>query len=219
MTDELKPKTANKMDPTLNSIPLQVPHNVLAAGWIPFTVCTLICFFFSIVYILWYRSVRSGESSNVTTLVTIASLFFTLISAFLVPVDVFLVSFMKNSDGTYKPWATEPDVRSNLQWSVMQAYYAFYGIILIFAFLILPFAFFYHALGGGESDDGEVESAGKKFCRAIKFTLTTLVAFALLVVLGIFIPFDGVPPSNETEWQKVDFIVEEFNSTNGDNLV
>ena len=69
-------------------------------------------------------------------MVNILSLFFTLVSAFLVPVDVFLVSFMKDSDGTYKPWASDPEVRSELQWSVMQAYYAFYGIILIFAFLV-----------------------------------------------------------------------------------
>ena len=115
---------------------LGVPHTVLAAGWIPFTACTILCLAFSVVFILWYRSVRAGENSGLTSMVNILSLFFTLVSAFLVPVDVFLVSFMKDSDGTYKPWASDPEVRSELQWSVMQAYYAFYGIILIFAFLV-----------------------------------------------------------------------------------
>jgi hypothetical protein len=47
--------------------------------------------------------------------VTISSLFFTLITAFIVPVDVFLVSYMKSSDGTFKPWAVDPEVRANLQ--------------------------------------------------------------------------------------------------------
>jgi hypothetical protein len=114
------------------------------------------------------------------------------------------------------------EVRTNLQWSVLQSYYAFYGIILIFAFLILPFAFFYHALGGneeGEGGDVEVETVGKKFCWALKFTLTTLFAFGVLVILGIFLPFDGTPPSNETNFQKIEFLVDEFNSSNGDNLV
>ena len=146
-----------------------------------------------------YRSVRSGETSRVTTLITIASLFFTLISAFLVPVDVFLVSYMKNPNGTYKDWASSPGVRADLQWSVLQAYYAFYGIILIFAFVILPFAFFFHALTGShEGEEAEVETTGTKCCRALKFSLTTLAAFGILVILGIFLPFDGVPPTNET---------------------
>ena len=130
---EGKTQSTVKMDP-LNM--LQVPNNELAASWIPYTICSILCFLFSLVFIFWFRSVRNGESSSVTTCVTIASLFFTLISAFLIPVDVFLVSFMKNSDGTYKPWASNPEVRSNLQWSMMQAYYALYGIILIFAFLV-----------------------------------------------------------------------------------
>ena len=115
------------------------------------------------------------------------------------------------------------EVRTNLQWSVLQSYYAFYGIILIFAFLILPFAFFYHALGAsseeGEGGEVEVETAGKKFCRALKFTLTTLFAFGILVILGIFLPFDCTPPSNETNFQKIEFLVDEFDSSNGDNLV
>ena len=101
-----------------------------------------------------------------TLIVTIASLFFTLISAFLVPVDVFLVSYMKNPNGTYKDWASNPGVRADLQWSVLQAYYAIYGIILIFAFVILPFAFFFHALTGNEEGE-EVETTGTKCCRAL----------------------------------------------------
>ena len=66
-------------------------------------------------------------------------------------VDVFLVSYMKNDDGTYKAWAKDLEVRENLQESVMYTYYTFYGIILTLAFLILPLNFFFHALG--EEDD------------------------------------------------------------------
>ena len=89
------------------------------------------------------------------------------------------------------------------------------------SFQILPFAFFFHALGGGdgEGEDAEPETFCRKFLRAVKFSLTTLAAFAILVILGIFLPFDGVPPANDTTWQKLDFLVGEFESSNGDNLV
>ena len=62
---------------------------------------------------------------------------------------------MKNSDGTYKDWAKDLKVRDNLQDSVMYTYYAFYGIILALAFLVLPLTFFFHALGDEDDPDDE----------------------------------------------------------------
>ena len=72
-----------------------------------------------------------------------------------ISVDVFLVSYMKNSDGTYKEWAKDLKVRENLQESVMYTYYAFYGIILALAFLILPLNYFFHALTDEDDPDDE----------------------------------------------------------------
>ena len=59
-----------------------------------------------------------------------------LVTSILVPVDIFLVSFMKNSDGkeepamsvssnlynitgSWKPWAENPDVRESLKNSIL----------------------------------------------------------------------------------------------------
>ena len=62
---------------------------------------------------------------------------------------------MKHSDGTYKDWAKDLAVRENLKESVMYTYYAFYGIILFLAFLLLPLNFFFHALGNEDDPDDE----------------------------------------------------------------
>ena len=59
----------------------------------------------STVYILYFRSVNSNERSTAGATIAVLALSLTLITSALVPVDVFLVSYMKFSNGTYKPWA------------------------------------------------------------------------------------------------------------------
>ena len=69
--------------------------------------------------------------------------------------DVFLVSYMKNENGTYKEWAKDADVRETLKDRVMYTYYVFYGIILALSFLVLPLNFFFHALGNEDDPDDD----------------------------------------------------------------
>jgi len=55
---------------------------------------------FSSVYVIYYTSKKNGEWSS--TISAIVALSITLLTTALIPVDVFLVSFMKNSNGTFK---------------------------------------------------------------------------------------------------------------------
>jgi LMBR1 domain-containing protein 1 len=96
-----------------------IPHSVLAAGWIPFIVVLLLAVAFSVVYVLWYRSHISEEKSCSATCISIAALSITLLASSIVPVDVFLVSYMKFDNGTYKPWAVDPEVRNALADAVL----------------------------------------------------------------------------------------------------
>ena len=43
-------------------------------------------------------------------------------------------------------------MRETIEDSVLYTYYAFYLLVILFAFLVLPLAFFFHLIGGG--DDG-----------------------------------------------------------------
>ena len=219
----------------------EIPHSVLAAGWVPFTVMLLVAVVFSFVYVMWYRSVHSGERSFSATFISIISMTATLLTSILVPVDVFLVSFMKEANGTYKPWAENAELRASVEDSVLYAYYTCYGIILAFAFVILPITYFYHMDADLEDDDSDLPTApplegeasaatdveyrsrSSKLCRALKYELACLIVFAGLILVGIFVPMGDSPspPHNLTTWQKIEFIIEhEFGEAEkGQNLM
>ena len=118
-----------------------LPHSVVAHGWIPFLVVTLFALLASVLYVLWYRSDRPSDKAPGASLVSILGLFVTLVSALLVPVDVFLTSFMKTSDGSWKSWADQPEVRQSLESSILYTYYGCYGVILAFCFLFISQSF------------------------------------------------------------------------------
>ena len=74
----------------------------LAIGWSVFAICLIGSLIFSWLFVLWLRSVRENESSGFTNVIISLCLCITIVSALLVPVDVFLVSSMKNADGSYQ---------------------------------------------------------------------------------------------------------------------
>ena len=162
-----------------------LPHSVVAHGWIPFLVVTLLALLASVLYVLWYRSDRPSDKAPGASLVSILGLFVTLVSALLVPVDIFLTSFMKTSDGSWKPWADQPEVRQSLESSILYTYYGCYGAILAFCFLFIPGTFFYH----GPAEETvmlssilftvlyNVQSVGERLCHATKFTALSIFGF------------------------------------------
>ena len=76
---------------------------------------------FSGFYIKYYMSKTESEWS--TTISAILALSITLFTTALIPVDVFLVSFMKNSDGSFKDWAVSNATRNSVEESVLIGYY------------------------------------------------------------------------------------------------
>ena len=128
----------------------------LAYGWIPFTVVLVFCLLFSVVYVLRHRAQHPRHT--VSTIVTILGLFFALVSSLLVPLDVLLVTSMKNSDGTWTDWAETTEVRDTIKNSMLYTYYGCYSVVLVFCFLLFPATFF----------------------KSVKFTLVSLLLFSLL---------------------------------------
>ncbi|KAG8540818.1 hypothetical protein GDO81_018491, partial [Engystomops pustulosus] len=76
------------------------------------------------VYIRKYQSCQ--ESEAVSTITAIFSLAIALIATALLPVDIFLVSFMKNENGTFKDWAENNATRAQIENTVLIGYYSKY---------------------------------------------------------------------------------------------
>ncbi|XP_049509833.1 lysosomal cobalamin transport escort protein LMBD1 [Panthera uncia] len=72
----------------------------LVIGWCIFGLLLLAILAFCWVYVRKYQSQR--ESEVVSTITAIFSLAIALITSALLPVDIFLVSYMKNQNGTFK---------------------------------------------------------------------------------------------------------------------
>ena len=71
---------------------------------------------------------------------------------------------------------------------------------------------------GPDEDDVE-PSFRERICYSIKFTLLSIFIFILLVTAGIFLPFNGSPPPNSTEWQKIEWFFDELEANKGQDLL
>uniref|UniRef100_A0A8D0D0G5 Lysosomal cobalamin transport escort protein LMBD1 n=1 Tax=Sander lucioperca TaxID=283035 RepID=A0A8D0D0G5_SANLU len=119
-------------------------------GWSIFTFILLVILAFCWVYIRKFQSRQ--ESEVVSTITAICALAIALITSALLPVDIFLVSFMKHPNGTYKEWAANNETRGQIEDTVLYGYYTLYSIILFCVFLWIPFVYFYYE----ERDDDNV---------------------------------------------------------------
>uniref|UniRef100_A0A669E5A0 LMBR1 domain containing 1 n=1 Tax=Oreochromis niloticus TaxID=8128 RepID=A0A669E5A0_ORENI len=83
-------------------------------------VCSVILVF-CWIYIRKFQSRR--ESEVISTITAICALAIALITSALLPVDIFLVSFMKYPNGTYKEWAANNETRGQIEDTVLYGYY------------------------------------------------------------------------------------------------
>eukprot|EP00063_Salmo_salar_P035875 XP_014010710.1 PREDICTED: probable lysosomal cobalamin transporter [Salmo salar] len=112
-----------------------------ALGWSIFALVFLVILSFCWVYIRKYQSRQ--ESEVISTITAICALAIALITSALLPVDIFLVSYMKHPNGTYKEWAEHNETRGQIEDTVLYAYYSLYSILLFCVFLWIPFVYFY----------------------------------------------------------------------------
>ncbi len=191
-----------------------IPHVVMAACWTPLGVTLVLALLASSCFVLWHRPSASSGGARpcaATSAAATLALSATLLTALLVPADVFLVSSMRARNGTYKPWAMDPADRASMENAVLYTYYGFYAFLLLLAFLLLPLSFFFELFGGsreGEEEEGvaegedgevpeamtEVSSAGGRLWRAAKWTSLCVAAFGGLILIGIFVPWGDVKP-------------------------
>ncbi|XP_027784136.2 lysosomal cobalamin transport escort protein LMBD1 [Marmota flaviventris] len=179
----------------------------LVIGWCIFGLLLLAILAFCWIYVRKYQSQR--ESEVVSTITAIFSLAIALITSALLPVDIFLVSYMKNQNGTFKDWANA-NVSKQIEDTVLYGYYTLYSVILFCVFFWIPFVYFYY-----EEKDDDDTSKCTQIKTALKYTLGFAVICALLLLVGAFVPLNVPNYKNSTEWEKVKFLFEELGSSHG----
>src|ERR1700680_456242 len=79
------------------------------------------------------------ESTALTSLISASAVSITLLCILLIPVDIYIVSSDLNSDGSQ----SNPDLTHSSAMALQGVYYALYILLLVFAFILLPFTYFY----------------------------------------------------------------------------
>ncbi|XP_069582759.1 lysosomal cobalamin transport escort protein LMBD1 [Ranitomeya imitator] len=179
----------------------------LVIGWSIFGLVLLAILAFCWVYIRKYQSCQ--ESEAVSTITAIFSLAIALITSALSPVDIFLVSFMKNDNGTFKGWAENNATRAQIENTVLIGYYTFYSIILFCVFLWIPFVYFYYE----EKDEDRTSCSQIK--TALKYTFGFMLVCSCLLLIGAFAPLDIPSGKNVSEIDKIKILFQELGSSYG----
>uniref|UniRef100_A0A9J8CLW8 Lysosomal cobalamin transport escort protein LMBD1 n=2 Tax=Cyprinus carpio TaxID=7962 RepID=A0A9J8CLW8_CYPCA len=177
-------------------------------GWSIFTIVLLVILAFCWVYIRKYQSRQ--ESEVISTITAICALAIALITSALLPVDIFLVSFMKYPNGTYKEWAANNETRQQIENTVLYGYYTLYSIILLCVFLWIPFVYFYY-----EEKDEDNSNKCLQVKNALKYTIGFVIVCSALLLIGTFVPLESPPNRNSTQWEKVQYLFEELGSSHG----
>ncbi|XP_071148774.1 probable lysosomal cobalamin transporter [Mytilus edulis] len=185
----------------------------LAATWVPFVVIIILALLFSVVYIKYFMS--KYDPSLSTTISGIISLTIALLTVCLVPIDVFLASFMKNSDGTFKEWANSSDTRDSVENTVAIGYYTLYALVTFCLFLLLPFMYFFYE----EKDESNPTSCRSKFCTASKYTVVFLIIAGVLMLIGGLVPTKPQPNGNSTEWDNVKNLFMQMGTNGGEDAL
>ncbi|KAJ8359967.1 hypothetical protein SKAU_G00164920 [Synaphobranchus kaupii] len=177
-------------------------------GWSIFAFVLLVILAFCWVYIRKYQSRQ--ESEVISTITAICALSIALITSALLPVDIFLVSYMKYPNGTYKEWAASNETRAPVENTVLYGYYTLYIIILFCVFLWIPFVYFYYE----ERDDDNINKCSQ-VKNALKYTVGFLIVCSALLLIGAFVPLEPLPKQNSTQWDKVQYLFVELGSSHG----
>ncbi|XP_060772460.1 lysosomal cobalamin transport escort protein LMBD1 isoform X2 [Neoarius graeffei] len=176
-------------------------------GWSIFAIVLLVILAFCWFYIRNYQSRQ--ESEVISTITAICALAIALITSALLPVDIFLVSFMKYQNGTYKDWAASNETRSQIEDTILYGYYTLYAIILFCVFFWIPFVYFYYE----EKDENISKCSQAK--NAVKYTVVFVTICAALLLIGAFAPLLPPPKQNSTQWDKLQYLFKELGSSNG----
>lgn len=129
----------------------------------------------------------SREGSKLVSCSGTLALTVSLLCLLLIPLDIFIVSYELNGDGSHEDLAM-----LNRATSVMSyIYFGLYGLMLFSAFFLLPFAYFFY------EEEEEDQKVSTQACGALKYSLIFVIIFVVLLVCGIVLIQNKGYPSDD----------------------
>eukprot|EP01117_Protostelium_nocturnum_P002843 TRINITY_DN13763_c0_g1_i1.p1 TRINITY_DN13763_c0_g1~~TRINITY_DN13763_c0_g1_i1.p1 ORF type:complete len:531 (+),score=185.67 TRINITY_DN13763_c0_g1_i1:87-1679(+) len=147
----------------------------IALGWIIFAIVLVAVLLMCFMVVKYYED--RLESEKFPTFITTVAIALSLYCIFLIPLDIFMVSRTQDSNGN-KIDAQEIEYTTSL---VRYGYYTLYSLVLLFSFVLIPFAYFYY-----EEDDENI-TLKEKVVAGCKYTLFLLVIIVILFVVGLIL--------------------------------
>ncbi|RWS17352.1 putative lysosomal cobalamin transporter-like protein, partial [Dinothrombium tinctorium] len=191
---------------------MALPDNATLEIVLVFIAVLALTALFSFLYLRRYKNPYDCDASSFVT--SVIGLAIVLITSALTPIDIFIISYMKYPNGTWKEWAANFTQRTTIENDVMYSYYALYGVIFAFIFIILPFMYFFYE---EKAEDGFEYS--NRCCNALKFSFAFLFVATVLLLLGAFVPLKKYPNSTTTEWEKLSVFIETFERKRGEDAL
>ncbi|KAI9258776.1 hypothetical protein BDA99DRAFT_514103 [Phascolomyces articulosus] len=169
--------------------------NVVGFAWAIYGIVVVGLFVFSTGFTRYYQ--HKHESESFATVVTILGLTLILATLALTPIDIFLVSSTVDSlTGLKKSWA-DKDTIDWMTTTVQFVYYGCYGLVALFSFFMIPFAYFYYEEYDG---DDEEQTWHDRVWGALKYTSFFVVISLLLFLFGLFVKPSSRPPKLDLDW-------------------
>jgi len=166
-------------------------------GVVGATCLLLVIYFIKFVYSYKHQY----ESNPLCTFSVMFCLLVVLLVTFILPIDIFLVSFAKNHDGTFKDWATN-ETLSKVDKFMYDTYYSLYGLSITLMFIVIPFLHFFN-------DETDSSSSGRLHT-AIKITFGATLFMIALIFAGSYTYSQNLGPNdifkNILPYQKEDKI-------------
>eukprot|EP01121_Diplochlamys_sp_Union-15-3_P002660 TRINITY_DN1238_c0_g1_i5.p1 TRINITY_DN1238_c0_g1~~TRINITY_DN1238_c0_g1_i5.p1 ORF type:complete len:501 (+),score=40.51 TRINITY_DN1238_c0_g1_i5:63-1565(+) len=139
-------------------------EGIIAVPWLIFIGVVVGVVILNLILVKCYTHSQKGEAF--TTIASVFSLSLTLLTVFMIPVDIFSVTH-SSSAGPFQ--------------AVKIIYYALYGGVLLFAFIIMPVAYFFY-----ESYDPE-GTTSQRCCDTFKYSIAFIIIVIVLFITGLVI--------------------------------
>ncbi|KAI8985935.1 hypothetical protein BDB01DRAFT_741934 [Pilobolus umbonatus] len=165
----------------------------IGIGAVVYVIIGISLLLFNLGFVKYYQSKRDPDLFSFA--IAVMSLELILLTAALLPVDVYLVSStVDHSTGLKKLWADE----GTIQWitfAVKLLYYIFYGLISFYIFFLVPFAYFYY-----KDSETEPDARKKRSLISMRYAICFSLIGLSFFLFGLFMKPIVLPPFINIEW-------------------